>query len=160
MIRNKIKSLEEAQAVRQKWRAQDETVVFTNGCFDLIHPGHVLYLESAKGQGNRLILGLNSDDSVKRLKGPSRPIQNEEARALVLAALASVDLVVIFNEDTPLALIEGLQPDILVKGGDWSVEQIVGAQEVMAHGGKVRSLLFEDGYSTTHIIQKIKDHED
>jgi D-beta-D-heptose 7-phosphate kinase/D-beta-D-heptose 1-phosphate adenosyltransferase len=158
-IKDKIKVLEQAREACASWQLNNESVVFTNGCFDLIHPGHALYLESAKKMGDRLVVGLNSDLSVRRLKGDSRPIQDQMARAIVLASMAAVDLVVIFEEDTPMALIKSLRPDTLVKGGDWQVSQIVGGKEVQAYGGEVKSLMFEEGFSTTDIIQKIKDDE-
>ena len=132
-------------------------IVFTNGCFDIIHAGHVTYLAQAKALGDILILGLNSDASVKRLKGEKRPINNEQDRALVLAALSSVDYVLIFEEDTPLELIKLVQPDILVKGGDWQPSEIVGSDLVLARGGKVLSLKFVEGLSTTGILQKLRE---
>lgn len=130
-------------------------VVFTNGCFDLLHPGHVDYLYRARALGAFLVVGLNSDASVRRLKGPTRPINSEQSRALVLAALGCVDSVVLFEEDTPLELIKQVKPEILVKGGDWPVEQIVGREFVEAHGGSVLSIALLPGYSTTNIIKKI-----
>lgn len=136
--------------------AQKKQVVFTNGCFDLLHIGHVRYLQEARKQGDLLVVGLNSDASVKRLKGPQRPIQNESDRAEILAALACVDYVIIFNEDTPLELIKAIMPQVLVKGGDWKPETIVGSDVVLAAGGKVLSLNFVDGRSTTSIINKIE----
>lgn len=157
MISQKITTSQEAADRIAEWKNEGDRVVFTNGCFDIIHPGHVLYLESAKAQGNRLVVGLNADTSVRRLKGAERPIQAERARATVLAALASVDLVVVFEEDTPQRLIEAICPDILVKGGDWSVDEIVGADFVLGQGGEVKSLQFEDGFSSTNIIDKIKN---
>ena len=132
-------------------------IVFTNGCFDLLHPGHIRYLAQARDLGDFLIIGLNSDDSVSRLKGPERPIQPETVRAEMLAALHVVDAVVIFNEDTPLELITALKPDILVKGGDYTPETVVGADVVTAHGGRVEIIKFETGYSTTDLISKIRD---
>ncbi|MFK8057836.1 MAG: D-glycero-beta-D-manno-heptose 1-phosphate adenylyltransferase [Saprospiraceae bacterium] len=137
------------------WRAAGETVVFTNGVFDLLHPGHMTYLAQARMFGHRLVVGLNSDASVKRLKGETRPLQAEEDRAFNLAALRSVDLVVPFTEDTPLDLIQTLHPDVLVKGGDYSIATIVGAQEVLAWGGKVEVLSFVQGKSTTSLIEKM-----
>ena len=131
-------------------------IVFTNGCFDIIHAGHVTYLAQAKALGDVLILGLNSDASVKRLKGDNRPINNEQDRALVLAALSSVNYVVIFEEDTPYNLIKLVQPDILVKGGDWQPSEIVGSDLVLARGGEVLSLKFVEGLSTTGILQKLR----
>lgn len=131
-----------------------EKIVFTNGCFDLLHVGHVRYLQEAKAQGTILVVGVNSDASVQRLKGPTRPIQNENDRAEILAALAAVDYTVIFTEDTPENLIHKVRPHILVKGGDWKINQIVGADFVMSYGGEVRSLQFVEGRSTTKIIEK------
>lgn len=138
------------------WRVNSDRIVFTNGCFDILHPGHVQYLAQARDLGHRLVVGLNSDASVRRLKGNSRPIQDQQARALVLASLASVDAVVIFDEDTPLNLIKAIRPDVLVKGGDWAVEEIVGAKEVRSYGGLVLSLPFSEGHSTSSLILKIK----
>lgn len=132
-------------------------IVFTNGCFDILHRGHVTYLAEAKKLGDLLVLGVNSDASVKRLKGPERPINNEKDRAYVLSQLKSVDFTEIFTEDTPLNLINKIMPKVLVKGGDWKIDQIVGAKEVIANGGDVFSLNFVDGYSTTSIIHKIQD---
>ncbi len=136
------------------WKAQGESVVFTNGCFDLLHPGHLVVLHEAAMQGVRLVVGLNSDASVSRLKGPERPVQKESARAVVLAALQVVDAVVIFEEDDPAQLIEALQPDVLVKGGDYTLEQVVGAQQVIARGGRVHLVPILQGHSTTALIQK------
>lgn len=142
--------LEKIKSLQQK----NKKVVFTNGCFDLLHVGHVRYLAEAKKLGDFLIVGVNSDDSVKRLKGPTRPIQNQSDRAEILKALESVDETVIFTEDTPENLIKSVRPDILVKGGDWSVDQIVGGPFVQSYGGQVCSLTFIDGKSTTKIIEK------
>lgn len=135
-------------------RRSGKKVVFTNGCFDLLHVGHVRYLQEAQKQGDMLVVGVNSDASVKRLKGPTRPIQNESDRAEILQALKSVDNVVIFTEDTPEAIIKAIKPDVLVKGGDWKIEQIVGGDFVIANGGEVKSLTFIDGKSTTKLIEK------
>lgn len=132
-------------------------IVFTNGCFDILHRGHVTYLSEARKLGDLLVIGLNSDASVKRLKGPERPINNEKDRQYVLSQLKSVDMVEIFSEDTPLNLIQKVSPQVLVKGGDWKIDQIVGAKEVISNGGDVFSLNFVDGYSTTSIIQKIQN---
>lgn len=129
-------------------------VVFTNGCFDLLHKGHVTYLEKARGLGNLLVVALNADASVRRLKGPSRPVNPLADRLEVIAALESVDYVTWFEDDTPLKLIEMLSPDVLVKGGDWKPSQIVGSKHVLAAGGKVRSLPYVAGRSTTRIIEK------
>lgn len=129
-------------------------IVFTNGCFDLLHIGHVRYLKEARSLGEFLVVGINSDSSVKQLKGPSRPIQTELDRAEILASLASVDATVIFNESTPELLIQSIKPDILVKGGDWTVDQIVGGAFVQSYGGKVLSLQFIEGKSTTRLVEK------
>lgn len=142
--------------VLRTWRSASESIVFTNGVFDLIHPGHVLYLEQAKALGTKLVLGLNSDASARSLgKGDGRPINDQKSRSLVIAALRSVDLVVIFDEYTPLELIKVVRPNILVKGGDYTVDQIVGAKEVIEAGGEVKQLDFVEGYSTTAIEQRI-----
>ncbi len=142
--------------VLRTWRLASESIVFTNGVFDLIHPGHVLYLEQAKALGTKLVLGLNSDASARSLgKGDGRPINDQKSRSLVIAALRSVDLVVIFDEYTPLELIKVVRPNILVKGGDYTVDQIVGAKEVIEAGGEVKQLDFVEGYSTTAIEQRI-----
>ena len=135
---------------------KDKRIVFTNGCFDIIHKGHVTYLNEAKKLGDLLVIGLNSDASVKRLKGPERPINNETDRQYVMSQLKPVDFVEIFTEDTPLNLILKVQPKVLVKGGDWKIEQIVGGKEVVENGGEVYSLNFVNGYSTTNIIHKIQ----
>jgi rfaE bifunctional protein nucleotidyltransferase chain/domain len=136
---------------------KDKKIVFTNGCFDILHRGHVTYLAEARKLGDLLVLGLNSDASVKRLKGPERPINNEEDRKYVMSQLKSIDFVEIFNEDTPLELIKKISPKVLVKGGDWKIDQIVGGKEVQASGGNVYSLKFVDGYSTTALIHKIQE---
>jgi rfaE bifunctional protein nucleotidyltransferase chain/domain len=133
----------------------DRSVVFTNGCFDILHAGHVSYLEDARGFGDLLVVAVNSDDSVRRLKGPTRPVNDECDRALVLAALESVSYVTFFDEDTPYELVRLLQPDVLVKGGDWTPERIVGADLVLARGGKALSLPYLPGRSTTAILEKI-----
>jgi len=130
-------------------------VVFTNGCFDILHVGHVKYLQEAKSQGDILVVGINADASVRKLKGSERPIQNEVDRGEVLSALGCVDYVAIFEEDTPENLIKLIKPDVLVKGGDWKVDQIVGSDFVMSYGGKVKSLQFVQGKSTTNIVSKI-----
>ena len=153
---DKIKELVSAKAQVGKWKSQNQKIVFTNGCFDLLHLGHVDYLEKARSLGDKLVLGLNSDDSVSRFKGPERPIQDQNSRATVLAALQFVDLVVFFNEDTPLNLITEIQPDILVKGSDYLAENIVGADVVKRNGGVVKTIDFVPGYSTSKIVEKIK----
>lgn len=134
---------------------ENKKIVFTNGCFDLLHVGHVRYLQEAKNLGDFLVLGLNSDSSVRKLKGPERPVQTQDDRAEILAALNCVDFVVIFDEETPLKLIENVKPDILVKGGDWAVDKIVGSKFVLSGGGEVKSLPFHQGRSTSSIIQKV-----
>jgi rfaE bifunctional protein nucleotidyltransferase chain/domain len=136
-------------------RRSGARVVFTNGCFDLLHVGHIRYLQEARAQGDALIVALNSDASVQRLKGSERPVQTELDRAEIMAALACVDYVTIFAEDTPLEVIKRLSPDVLVKGGDWPVDKIVGHEHVLARGGQVKSLSFQPGRSTTGIIKKI-----
>ena len=132
-------------------------IVFTNGCFDLLHVGHVRYLKEARSLGDILVVGVNTDESVKRLKGPTRPVQNENDRAEILASLSAVDFVVLFDQETPLELINKVKPDFLVKGGDWKPEQIVGSSFVQSYGGKVKSLQFVDGKSTTSLIAKSKN---
>lgn len=134
---------------------QGKKIVFTNGCFDILHRGHVAYLNQAKSLGDVLVLGLNSDASVKRLKGESRPINSEKDRKFVLENLKSIDAVFIFDEDTPYELISKIQPNVLAKGGDWRVDQIVGSDIVLEAGGEVKSLNFIDGFSTTSIIEKM-----
>lgn len=156
-IHAKIKTPEQLAESLTAWRAAGERIVFTNGCFDLLHYGHLHYLAQARDLGQRLVIGLNSAASVRRLKGPTRPINDELTRTHQMAALAFVDAVVVFEAGTPYALIKQVQPDILVKGGDWQPEQIVGADLVLARGGQVLSLPFVEGYSTTNIEQKIWD---
>jgi len=156
MLQNKIIPYSEIAELSQKLHQQGKKIVFTNGCFDILHCGHILYLEKAKTLGDILILGLNSDASVKRLKGNNRPIVPEKERALVVAGLESVDYVCIFEQDTPYELIDLIQPDVLVKGGDWTIDKIVGADIVQKKGGKVLSLNYEQGFSTTNIIERIK----
>jgi len=131
-------------------------IVFTNGCFDILHKGHVSYLNEARAQGDFLIIGVNSDASVKRLKGEDRPVNSELDRCFMLENLKAVDAVAIFEEDTPYNLIANIKPDVLVKGGDWAVEDIVGHDIVTANGGEVKSLRFEQGYSTTGLINKVQ----
>ena len=150
-----ILNLDKLIEVREEFRREGRTVVFTNGCFDLMHPGHVRYLRQARALGDALIVGLNSDRSVRELKGPSRPIMSETERAEVMAALGCVDYVTIFDDETPREIIAALLPDVLVKGGDWSVDNIVGRDEVEAAGGKVLSLPFVDGCSTSDLIERI-----
>lgn len=155
MSLTKWKSIEELVPRLRNLQRDGRRIVFTNGCFDLLHPGHVRYLREARNLGDCLVVGLNSDDSIRRLKGPARPVQPEAERAEILCALEMVDFVAIFHEDTPLQIIVALQPDVLVKGGDWQPDQIVGRTEVEARGGRVLSLPFADGFSTTSIIGRI-----
>lgn len=155
-IRHKIVDWSEAKNRVDRWRGDSKKIIFTNGCFDLLHLGHVDYLEKARAFGNKLVVGLNTDDSVSRFKGPERPIQNQTSRARVLAALQFVDLVVFFDQDTPLELISTLVPDVLVKGSDYLAENIVGAEVVKKNGGLVKTIEFVPGYSTSRIIEKIK----
>ncbi len=153
-IRTKI--LDSVHLSRQLaiWRFLEQKIVFTNGCFDILHRGHIEYLAKAAGYGDVLIIGLNTDNSVRRLKGPSRPVQDENARAMILASLNFVHAVTLFDEETPYKLIEKVQPDVLVKGGDYKIEDIVGYDLVKAKGGQVVTLEFVKGYSTTGIINK------
>ncbi len=150
-----LHTLHSIQAASARWRDEGLTIVFTNGCFDLIHPGHVRYLHDARQLGDLLVVGINTDESVARLKGPGRPILDLGERSEILLALRWVDAVVPFDEPTPLELIETIRPHILVKGGDWPVEKIVGRDVVEAFGGKVLSLPFHEGASTTGIIDRI-----
>lgn len=140
-----------------KWRKEGLKLVFTNGCFDILHEGHVRYLNEACNLGDRLIVGLNADASVSRLKGPHRPINPQRSRAYVLAGLECVSAVIVFEDDTPMQLIQLISPDVLVKGGDWEVNQIVGSDFVIQQGGQVFSLPFYNGFSTTSIEEKIKN---
>lgn len=140
----------------QKWRAAGLKLVFTNGCFDLLHLGHIDYLEKARALGDKLILGLNTDASIKRLKGESRPLQDEMARARIMASLLFVDAVLLFEQDTPYELIKMVQPDILVKGDDYTPDTIIGADIVKAKGGSIKTIPLVKGYSTTKIVEKIK----
>jgi rfaE bifunctional protein nucleotidyltransferase chain/domain len=154
-IVKKIVTREEAQRIVTEWKAQGEKVVFTNGCFDIIHKGHVCYLAQARDLGTKLVLGLNTDASIKRLKGDSRPIKEEESRALTVASFAFIDLVVLFDEDTPHELISLLVPNVLVKGSDYKVQDIVGADVVIQHGGEVKTIDFVEGFSTTNYVKKL-----
>ena len=152
---NCIKTLSEIKTIREQLRVENKKVVFTNGCFDIIHAGHIDYLSKAKELGDILIVGLNTDDSVKRIKGANRPIVKEVERAIILSNLKPVDYVVLFDEDTPLKLIEELIPDVLVKGADWDIEDIVGKDIVIKNGGEVINIKFNINNSTTEIIQTI-----
>lgn len=151
-------SLEEFLEIRKKIKEEGKKLVFTNGVFDIIHRGHIDYLNRAKALGDYLVVALNSDASVKRLKGEERPINKLEDRAFVLANLKAVDFVVSFEEDTPFEIISAIVPDVLVKGGDWKIDQIVGRDIVEANGGKVYSLPYIENYSTTSIINKMKNN--
>lgn len=151
-----ILSLDELRLERERLRRDGRCVVFTNGCFDLLHPGHVRYLQQARKLGEALIVALNSDRAVRELKGASRPILNQDERAEVMAALGCVDYVTIFDDVSPQAVIAALLPDILVKGGDWSLDQIIGREEVEAAGGRVLNLPFVEGCSTSEIIERIR----
>jgi rfaE bifunctional protein nucleotidyltransferase chain/domain len=153
---DKIIAIDPAKERVRSWQDEGKKVVFTNGVFDLVHIGHISYLSKAAEQGDKLIIGLNADSSVKRIKGESRPINDQDSRAALLAAFFFVDAVVIFEEDTPLNLISTLLPDVLIKGADYSIENIVGAKEVLANGGEVKTITFVDGYSSTSIIKRIK----
>jgi len=154
-ISEKIYSLAGIVEKTKQWKKESKKIVFTNGVFDLLHKGHVFSLTQAAKEGDILIVGLNADSSVKRLKGDSRPINDQDARALLLAALSMVDAIVIFEDDTPLRLISSILPDVLVKGGDYTVDEIAGAKEVIANGGKVVINPILDGFSTTAIINAI-----
>lgn len=154
---NKILSITEAVAKVAEWRANGDKTVFSNGCFDIIHAGHVDYLEKAKQKGDHLIIGLNTDHSVSRIKGEGRPIVDEVSRSRVLAALEFVDAVVLFDEDTPYDLIVALKPDIMVKGKDYEISNIVGADFVLKNGGKVETIELTEGLSTTIVVNKIKN---
>jgi rfaE bifunctional protein nucleotidyltransferase chain/domain len=156
MLKSKLYTLDALKAETDKWKANGDKVVFTNGVFDLLHIGHISYLAAAAELGQKLIIGLNSDASTRRLKGPTRPVNDEYSRSIMLAAIFFIDAVVLFEEDTPIIPITTLLPDILVKGGDYSIDQIVGAPEVMANGGEVKAIEFVDGYSSSNIIDKIK----
>jgi D-beta-D-heptose 7-phosphate kinase/D-beta-D-heptose 1-phosphate adenosyltransferase len=147
----------EARGALAAWRAAGERIVFTNGVFDLLHRGHVEYLAQARALGGRLVVGVNSDASVRRLKGPERPIVAAADRAALLEALACVDLAVVFDDDTPARLIEAVRPDVLVKGGDWAVERIVGRELVESWGGRVLSLPLRQGCGTTALVQRIRE---
>ena len=156
-VRNKIMPLSDLRIKLDTWKKNGDTIVFTNGCFDLVHLGHVDYLEKACNLGNRLVVGLNTDASIEKLKGPERPVQDENSRSRILASFGFVDAVVLFDEDTPYNLISEIKPDILVKGNDYQVENIVGADIVKSYGGNVVTIELITGYSTSGIIRKIKE---
>jgi D-beta-D-heptose 7-phosphate kinase/D-beta-D-heptose 1-phosphate adenosyltransferase len=153
---SKLKSLRSLLAALKKEKRSNKKIVFTNGCFDILHVGHIRYLKQAKSLGDRLVIGLNADASVRKLKGPSRPLNSEKDRAEVLSALECVDHIVFFREDTPETLIRAVRPHFLVKGGDWKKKDIVGSEFVESYGGKVLSLQFVKGFSTTGLLEKIQ----
>jgi rfaE bifunctional protein nucleotidyltransferase chain/domain len=156
MILPKVLTLDKAVALVEHLRHDGRSIVFTNGVFDILHPGHVRYLQDARREGDALIVGLNSDRSVSAVKGPSRPVNPENERAEVLAALSCVDAVVVFDEDDPQRLITRLQPDVLAKGADWPADRIIGRETVEARGGRVVRIPLAEGYSTSAIIEKIR----
>ena len=155
IIKEKLRTVDVLVEMVRKLQKWNKKIVFTNGCFDIIHAGHIKYLYQAKHFGDVLVIGLNSDESVRRLKGEDRPINKETDRALVLSALEVVDYIVTFEEDTPYELIKELSPNLLVKGGDWLVDDIVGADVVLASGGEVKSLPYYEGHSTTNLLNKL-----
>jgi|TARA_B110000459_G_scaffold56924_1_gene63936 rfaE bifunctional protein nucleotidyltransferase chain/domain len=157
-LKSKIYNLDSLNSQVKIWKMADNKVVFTNGCFDVVHRGHIEVLARTADLGDKLIIGLNSDKSIQKLKGESRPIINEQSRAILLAALSFVDAIILFSEDTPLKLISGLLPDVLAKGGDYKIETIVGHEIVQQNGGKVKLVPFLDGFSSTTIIDKIKKY--
>jgi len=158
LIPQKILTAEQAVQKTAQWRILGKKISFTNGVFDILHQGHIFSLSQAAKEGDYLVVGLNADVSVKRLKGESRPVNDQDSRALILASLVMVDAVVLFEEDTPLELIKAILPDVLVKGGDYTVEQIAGAKEVIANGGKVVINPILEGFSTTSLIEQMKNH--
>jgi len=156
-LSEKLHPKDSLKTLLKSWQTQQQKIVFTNGCFDILHRGHVEYLSQARDLGDKLIIGLNTDESVKRLgKSPERPINSEETRAIILSALECVDAVVLFNEDTPYELIDFIKPSVLVKGSDYKAEDIVGYDIVSSYGGKVMTIQIVDGFSTTTLIEKMK----
>ena len=155
MSREKILDRRQMVEERRRLRAREETLVFTNGCFDLLHPGHLRYLKEARGLGDRLVVAVNADDTVRRLKGPGRPLTSLDERMELLAALECVDYVVGFDEETPFEIVEAIVPDVLVKGGDWTPDRIVGRETVEGAGGRVLSLPYAPGYSSSELIERI-----
>ena len=152
---HKVSDLPQLTQKVENWKAAKQKIVFTNGCFDLLHAGHVTYLEAAKKHGDKLILGLNTDRSVSAIKGPTRPVVNENDRARVLAALESVDAVILFDEDTPITLINSIKPDVIAKGSDYTADQVVGGKEVESWGGEIALIDLVAGRSTSNIIEKL-----
>jgi len=157
VIQSKIIDINNIESLLTYWSLKNQKIVFTNGCFDILHRGHVEYLAQAASHGDVLVVGLNTDNSVKRIKGDTRPVQDEYARAMLMASLSFVSAVIFFDEDTPYELIKKVQPDVLVKGSDYKIEDIVGYDIVKAKGGDVVTIDFIDGYSTTSIIEKLKN---
>jgi rfaE bifunctional protein nucleotidyltransferase chain/domain len=157
-IKNKICTQADLKSVLNVWRLLEKKIVFTNGCFDLLHLGHIDYLSKSADMGNKLVIGLNSDSSVSALKGPGRPISDQISRAVILASFSFVDAVVLFDEPTPIQLIELIRPDILVKGADYTIDKIVGADIVSQYGGLVSTIEYLNGYSTSLIEKKIKSN--
>ena len=155
LIKNKILTLQDLETKLREWSKENKKIVFTNGCFDIIHQGHIDYLAKAKDLGDKLIIGLNTDLSVSEIKGKNRPIQDEKSRAIILASMQFVDAIVYFSDPTPYELISSIQPDILVKGGDYKPEEIVGYDIVKQKGGEIKTIEFLEGYSTTSIENKI-----
>lgn len=156
LITDKIYTTAQIVQKAAKWRLEGKKIAFTNGVFDILHQGHIFSLSQAANEADYLVIGLNSDASVKRLKGESRPVNNQDSRAIVMASLGMTDAVVIFEEDTPLELIKSIMPDVLIKGGDYKIEQIAGAKEIMANGGRVVINPILKGFSTTNIIGQLK----
>ena len=157
LTNNKMLTFNGIQHQVKRWKLLDKKVVFTNGCFDILHEGHMEILSQAAASGDILVVGVNTDASVKKLKGDNRPVNKETFRALMLASLTIIDAVVLFDEETPLELIRIIEPDTLIKGGDYAIEQIVGAEDVIKNGGEVKIIPLVKGYSTTALIQKIQD---
>jgi rfaE bifunctional protein nucleotidyltransferase chain/domain len=157
ILNQKIINKEKLTPLLTYWRLKNHRIVFTNGCFDILHRGHIEYLAKAASLGDVLVIGLNTDQSVKNIKGPKRPVQDEKSRALVLASLTFVTAVVFFNEDTPYNLIEQIKPDVLVKGADYQKKDIVGADVVESNGGEIITVNLTEGYSTSSVINKIKE---
>ena len=156
-IPDKIFTADALQHQLKRWRLHNKKIVFTNGVFDILHQGHIASLSEAATFGHVLIIGINTDASVKKLKGETRPVNNENSRALLLASLLVTDAIILFDEDTPLNLIQSILPDVLVKGGDYTIDEIVGAKEVIANGGEVKIVPILEGFSTTGIIEKMKN---
>lgn len=155
-IQNKIVSTEHLERLTNIWRSFDKKIVFTNGCFDILHRGHLEILAAAANEGHKLVVGLNTDASVKRLKGPERPVNHEQNRVFQLASLLCVDAVCLFDQDTPIDLIKLVKPDVLIKGGDYEIDTIVGANFVQSYGGIVKTIPLVEGFSTSNIIEQIK----